>query len=124
MDTPTRPGTAIAHDDLVVLTEAVMARLPLRGAEAQRVERMQALLDAAAELTGALAAHTHCARVHLRGTHGIGDLAAETETLVVALERYARLVREVGLEYGRLVRTPVMPLELLPMTSEPGGLVA
>ena len=126
MLSPTRLGAAIAHDDLVVLTEAVMVRLPLRGAESHRVERLQGLLDAASELSRALAAHTHCARVNLRGTHGTGDLSAETDALSAALEHYARLLQEIGGEYRRLATAPRVPLELLAVRddSEATGLVA
>src|SRR5688572_9825786 len=125
MLSPTRLGAAISHDDLLILTEAVMVRLPLRGAESHRVERVQTLLDAAAELSRALASHTHCARVNLRGTHGTGDLAAETESLSAALEQFSRLLKEIGTEYRRLASAPVVPLELLAgKGNEATGMVA
>jgi hypothetical protein len=116
------PHPAIAPDDLDVLAEVAMMRLPLRAAESQRIEAMRVLLEAAAELSRALASHTHCALVNFRGSHGAGDLRAETDALSAALDRYARLVRETAAEYRRLVRDPSrVPGEPMMLAGSAGG---
>lgn len=102
-------GVTIAHEDLATTAEVAMLRFPLRAAESHRLERMRTLLEAATDLAKRLEAHTHCALVNYRGSHGTGDLLAETEALSTALDRYGRLVAEVALEYrgaGRLVAPP------------------
>lgn len=114
MSSPNWFGAAIGYDDLAVLTEVAMIRLPLRAPEVHRLQRMQMLLDAEAELARAMAAHTHCGRVNFRGSHGAGDLGAETDAFFAALDRYAQLVRDVASEYRRFVTAPSAPLDLLP----------
>ena len=94
-------GVHVAHDDLALLAEVAMMRFPLRAAESYRMERMRSVLEAAMELTRTLESHTHCALVNYRGSHGVGDLAAETEALSVALQRFGRVVGETAAEYRR-----------------------
>ena len=94
-------GVHIAHDDLSLLAEVAMMRFPLRAAESYRLERMRSVLEAAVELVRTLESHTHCALVNYRGSHGVGDLAAETEALSVALQQFGRVVSETAAEYRR-----------------------
>ena len=98
-------GVHIAHDDLALLAEVAMMRFPLRAAESYRLERMRTVLEAAVDLTRTLEAHTHCALVNYRGSHGVGDLGTETEALSLALQRFGRVVSETAAEYRRSVRT-------------------
>ena len=111
---PLPTAVAIAHEDLAVLSVVAMLRYPVRTAEQHRLERMRAVLDAASELSRRLESHTHCALVNYRGSHGTGDLVAETEALSAALQRYGQLVAETAVEYRRAAR----PLAELP---EPRG---
>lgn len=102
-------GVTIAHADLALLAEVAMMRFPLRAAEAHRLERMRTVIDAAAELARRLEAHTHCALVSYRGSHGTGDLVAETEALAAALQRFGWLVAETAIEYRHAGRPAVAP---------------
>ena len=97
-------GVHIAHDDLTLLAEVAMMRFPLRAAESYRLERMRTVLEAAVDLSRTLESHTHCALVNYRGTHGVGDLVAETEALSAALQRFGRVVSETAAEYRRGVQ--------------------
>jgi hypothetical protein len=112
---PPRPPSrvTIAHDDLVLLAEVAMLRFPLRGAESHRLEQMRTVLDAAADLARALESHTHCALVNHRGSHGTGDLAAETVLLSAALQRFGWLVAETAAEYRRFARERAVPVDPL-----------
>lgn len=103
MRSPVYLGAAIACDDLAVLAAVALLRLPPGPAESHRIERMRAVLDAEAELARALTAHTHCAVVNFRGSHGTADLAAATEMLCEALAWYGHLVQRVATEYRRSV---------------------
>jgi hypothetical protein len=103
-------AVAIAHEDLAVLSVVAMLRYPVRTAEQHRLDRMRAVLEAASELSRRLESHTHCTLVNYRGSHGAGDLVAETEALSAALQRYGQLVAETALEYRRAAR----PLADLP----------
>jgi hypothetical protein len=105
-------GVAIAHEDLALLSVVAMLRYPVRAAESHRLERMRSVLDAAADLARRLEAHTHCALVNYRGSHGTGDLVAETEALSAALQRFGRLVAETAIEYRRAAR-PAVPADVL-----------
>jgi hypothetical protein len=115
-DTPA--SLAVAQDDLDVVTHVAMMRLPLRAAETHRLELMRMLLEAEADLSRALAAHTHCALVNFRGSHGTSDLGGEARLLWEALERYTELVADVAAEYRLAVRHPIPPLELLPASPD------
>jgi hypothetical protein len=117
MDATSQPTAAIAHDDLRVLAELAMMRFPLRAAESHRLESMRAVLEAASELSRTLAAHTHCALVNFRGSHGAGDLVSETEAFSAALERYAQLVKETAGEFRRHMRPPVVSEARLPVAA-------
>jgi len=100
------PGPAtvcIAPDDLRVVAQALMLRLPLRAAESRRVSRMHELLDRSSELARAVVAQTHCGRVHCQGTHGAGDLVADTDALQVAFAAYASIVQAIAEEYRSIV---------------------
>ena len=94
-------GVTIAHADLALLAEVAMLRFPLRAPEGHRLERMRTVLDAAAALARTLEAHTHCALVNHRGSHGTGDLVAETAALSAAFQRFGQLVAETADEYRR-----------------------
>jgi hypothetical protein len=107
-------GVTIAHADLALLAEVAMLRFPLRAAEAHRLERMRAVIDAAADLAKRLEAHTHCAMVNYRGTHGTGDLTAEAAALSTAFQRFGRLVAETAIEYRRTGRPAVAPPDSFP----------
>jgi hypothetical protein len=97
------PSICIAPDDLRVVAEALKLRLPLRGAETRRVARMHELLERSSELGRAMTQQTHCGRVHCQGSHGAGDLMADTATLQHAFAAYASLVRAVADEYRGVV---------------------
>jgi hypothetical protein len=93
----------IAPDDLRVVAQALMLRLPLRAAESRRLARMHQLLEVSSELGRAVGAQTHCGRVHCQGSYGAGDLIGDTETLASALVAYASLVHDVATEYRAIV---------------------
>ena len=97
-------AVAIAHEDLAVLSVVAMLRYPVRAAEQHRLDRMRAVLDAASELSRRLESHTHCALVNYRGSHGTGDLVAETEALSAAFQRFGQLVAETAIDYRRAAR--------------------
>ena len=120
MNPSTSLGAAIATDDLKVLADVAMLRLPWSAAESHRLARMRAVLDAEAELARAFDIHAKCALVNFRGSPGVADLGSETETLASALERYGVLVRQVASEYRRYVSVADAPLELLPGAHESG----
>jgi hypothetical protein len=108
-------GVTIAHADLELLAEVAMLRFPLRGAESHRLEQMRAVLDAAADLARTLESHTHCTLVNHRGSHGTGDLAAETAALSAAFQRFGRLVAETATEYRRFTRERAVPVDRFPL---------
>jgi hypothetical protein len=103
MPDSTPPSVLIRHDDLRVAAEAMLLRLPLRTPESRRVAHCRALLDASAELARLMAAHTHCGRVQSQGSHGTGDLVADTEALYAALAAFADLVHDFAGEYRLVV---------------------
>ena len=98
-----QPSICIAPDDLRVVAQALMLRLPLRGAETRRVARMHELLERSSELGRAVTAQTHCGRVHCQGSHGAGDLIGDTDALQRAFAAYASLVQAVAAEYRGVV---------------------
>jgi hypothetical protein len=93
MEPGTPSETTIRLEDLRVITDLGLLRLPAGDAEARRATAMRALADAAVELTRALASHTRCFLVNCQGSHGAGNLADETEHFHLALAQYAALVR-------------------------------
>jgi hypothetical protein len=109
----TEATASFAQQDLDAVSDVAMMRLPLRAAEWQRLQRMRALLDAATELTRQFGSYTQCMLVNCGGSHGVGDLSAETEAMFGALERYATVVREIAAEYARMRTTRVPDLGLL-----------
>ena len=92
----------VSRQDFAIVAEAVMARFPLRAGEARRQARMRELLAQSQELNRLLAAHTHRVLVHCQGTHGVGDLAADSESLFDALAAYGALVRDIADTYRAL----------------------
>jgi hypothetical protein len=120
MNSSTYLGAAIATDDLKVLADVAMLRLPWSAAESHRIERMRSVLDAETELARAFDTHAKCSLINFRGSPGVADLGEETETLSAALERYGSLVRQVASEYRRFVVTPNAPLESLPGAQDAG----
>jgi hypothetical protein len=112
MSGPDRTTIVIEREDLRVLAQALMLRLPLRAQESRRVARMRELLDCSAELTRVLAAQTHSGRVNCHGSHGIGDLEAETDALIDALAEYATILRDVAAEHRAIVTRHVDDVEL------------
>ena len=113
------PSICIAPDDLRVVAEALKLRLPLRGAETRRVARMHELLERSSELCRTLTAQTHCGRVHCHGSHGAGDLLADTHALQSALAAYASLVSAIADEYRAVVDGEGTPLHASTMLSFP-----
>jgi len=108
-----RATAVFRQQDLEALAGIAMMRLPLRAPEYRRLQRMRALLDAATELTRRLGSHTHAMLVNCGGTHGVGDLRAETSALFDALEAYTTLVHDVTAEYESLLAESAPDLELL-----------
>jgi hypothetical protein len=90
-------------DELRMLAEICLLRLPIREAESRRAARMRTVVAAAADLTKALGDHTHCMLVNCQGSHGAGDLAAETERLHVAFANYCEVLRSVTKDHRRLL---------------------
>ena len=88
-----------SREDFAVVAEAVMARFPLRAGEARRLARVRELLTQSQELNRLLGAHTHRALVHCQGTHGIGDVAADSHSLFDALAAYSVLIRDIADTY-------------------------
>ena len=80
-----------------------MLRVGDPDAEMVRVARMRELLWAASELTRALSMYTRHALVDCCGTHGTGDLAADTRMVHAALARYAELVCNLAEEYSPIL---------------------
>ena len=91
--TSTPPEATISLEELQIVTQLGLLRLPTQEAETKRVTLMRALVAAEADLNRALSAHTRCFLVNCQGSHGTGNLAYETEQLHAALTRYAELVR-------------------------------
>jgi hypothetical protein len=60
---------------------------------------MRLLLASAGELNRTLATHTHRALVNCQGSHGVGDIAVDTNALFEALANYAALIRETADAY-------------------------
>jgi hypothetical protein len=116
------PSTTISQDDLVTLAHVALLRLPLRGPESERAARFRTLIAAASELSRTVASHTHCMLVNCQGSHGVGDLAAESRELFHALARYAELVREIAREYRRFT-VDGAPLELVGVTDGTVGML-
>lgn len=98
-----RHSIRIAPDDLRVVAQALLLRLPLRAPESRRLAYMNTLLAASTELGRSVTTHTHCGRVNCQGSHGIGDLLADTEALQSALATWASLVQEIANEYRGVV---------------------
>ena len=117
------PPAVIAPEDLAIVAEIALMRLPARAAESRRLERMQRLTDAASELGRAMTAQAHVMLVNFRGSHGAGNLHDATLTLATALGRYADLVHRIADEYRRLVTQPALPqdFEPTPLTLVPAG---
>jgi len=105
----TPPTTTIALDDLQIVAHAFLLRLPLRTPEARRVARLRELLEISSELGRQLAAQTHCGRVHCQGSHGTGDLHADTAALYGTLAAFGALTRAIADEYRHLVDEAVPP---------------
>jgi hypothetical protein len=89
----TPPEVTVSLDDLRIITELGLLRLPTEEAETRRVTLMRTLVAAEADLNRALLSHTRCFLVNCQGSHGTGNLAHETEQLHAALERYVDLVQ-------------------------------
>lgn len=112
MTVPMQANATISREDLDTLAQVALLRLPLRHAEARRLDRMHTVLVAAGELCRTMSAQTHCALVNCRGTHGAGSLPHETEAFFEALTKYAQLVRDVAGEYrGLTLDAPPPALE-------------
>ena len=114
---PIDEQTIIRHDDLPVLAQAAMLRLPLPTPEARRIVRLRELLDVSDELSRLLAAQTHAGRLHCQADHAPGDLVAETETLCETLARFGALVHEVAGEYRPLLTDRPVPADVEPATT-------
>ena len=94
----------VSHNDLDIVSQALMARFQLRKSEAKRIAHMTELLAIAAELFRALSTHTHLGLVHCQGSHGTSDLTADTRALFDALAAWSLQVRTVALEYKYLAQ--------------------
>jgi hypothetical protein len=91
--TSTPPEATISLEELQLVTQLGLLRLPTQEAETKRLALMRALVAAEADLNRALSTHTRCFLVNCQGSHGTGNLAYETEQLHAALTRYAELVQ-------------------------------
>src|SRR3954452_13511189 len=91
-----------SRQDFTVVAEAVMVRFPLRAGETRRLTRIRELLAQAQELNRLLSTHTHRALVHCQGSHGIGDVAADSHALFDALAAYGVLIRDIADTYRAL----------------------
>ena len=83
----------IRLEDLQMIAQLGLLRHAAEDAEARRATAMRAVADAAADLTRALGSHTRCFLVNCQGSHGAGNLLAETELLHAALVQYASIVQ-------------------------------
>jgi hypothetical protein len=91
--TSTPPEATISLEELQIVTQLGLLRLPTQEAETKRVTLMRALVAAEGDLNRALSTHTRCFLVNCQGSHGTGNLAYETEQLHAALRRYGELVQ-------------------------------
>lgn len=96
-------STGISREDLQIVAEMVVMRLPLRTPEQRRVARAREVLAAEAELARAISAHTQHALISCQGSHGAANIANDTTALFEAFTCYATLVRSVAAEYRTLV---------------------
>lgn len=105
-------SAGISCEDLQIVAEMVVMRLPLRAPEQRRVARVRELLAAQAEFGRAISAHTQHALINCQGSHGAANLADDTTALYQALASYAALLREVAQEYRTLARQgePQLPI--------------
>ncbi|MEO5816088.1 MAG: hypothetical protein ABIT20_12500 [Gemmatimonadaceae bacterium] len=100
------PGTVcFSPRDLAVVARVVTARLPLREGETRRLARMRQLLASAGELNRTLATHTHHSLVNCQGSHGVGDIAVDTNALFEALAEFAVLIHDTADAYRWLAAT-------------------
>ena len=83
----------IRLEDLQMIAQLGLLRHSAEDAESRRAEAMRTVADAAADLTRALGSHTRCFLVNCQGSHGAGNLLAETELLHAALVQYAAIVQ-------------------------------
>lgn len=97
-------SAGISREDLQIVAEMAVMRLPLRAPEQRRVSRIRELLAAEAELGRAVSAHTQHALINCQGSHGAANLVDDTTTLFQALVSYAALLKLVAAEYRGLVR--------------------
>jgi len=86
-------------DDLRHVADLARLRIPYGDEERHRVERMRAVLRAAAELNRSLSAYTHHALIDCHGTTGAADLDADAIALGEALTAFSHRVREITEEY-------------------------
>ena len=86
-------------DDLRHVADLARLRIPFGDEERHRVERMRAVLRAAAELNRSLSAYTHHAMIDCHGTTGAADLDADAIALGEALSAFSFRVREITEEY-------------------------
>ena len=91
--TSTPSEATISLEELQLVTQLGLLRLPTQEGETKRLALMRALVAAEADLNRALSTHTRCFLVNCQGSHGTGNLAYETEQLHAALARYAELVQ-------------------------------
>jgi hypothetical protein len=106
-------SAAISQENLQIVAEMMVMRLPLRAAEQRRVARVRQLLAAEAELGRAVSAHTQHGLINCQGSHGAANLGDDTAALFRALVSYAALLGEVASEYRSLVRDAEQDLPLL-----------
>ena len=86
-------------DDLRHVADLARLRIPYGDEERHRIERMRAVLRAAAELNRSLATYTHHAMIDCHGTTGAADLDADAIALGEALAVFSVRVREITEEY-------------------------
>ena len=90
---------SLSREDFESVANAVMDRFSLRAAEGRRLAMVRELLATAAELNRTLATHTHRSLVHCQGSHGVGDIAADTVALFEALDAFATRLRDTADAY-------------------------
>jgi len=93
---------SLSRQDFALVAKAVIDRFSFRAAEAHRLAIVRELLATTAELNRTLTTHTHRALVHCQGSHGVGDIKADTDALFDALNAYATSVRNTADSYRAL----------------------
>jgi hypothetical protein len=102
----TTPGIQLARRDAVMLAVSARTRCADARAEQERCALLGEVYAAGTELARQLRDHMQHSIVEHRGSHGAWDVVGESESLVVAHERYASAARRVAARLRAFIPAP------------------